>query len=63
MCGIYLSSECWSFEETLEDKLERMKLDKFKKDYPMFFNIEYIIEVVKSEIKVYNNDIMRGLLY
>lgn len=34
-------------------------MDQFKKNYPMFSNIEKIIECVKSNIKIYNNDIMK----
>ena len=53
----------WNFyqEETFEEKLNRMKLDKFKKDYPMFSNIDYITRIVKSKIKIYSEDIMRGV--
>lgn len=76
--GIYFAPDYWSIRigegiidmwsltttpsETIEDKIKRMQMDKFKKDYPMFANIEDIIEKVKLNIKIYNNDIMNTII-
>ena len=33
MSGIFLTEDHWNFEETFDDKFERMKLDELKKKY------------------------------
>ena len=38
-----------------------MKRDKFIKEYPLFSNIDDSITLVKSGVKIYNNDIMREI--
>lgn len=63
MSGIYITEDCWFFEETFEDKLERMKMDKLKKDCPMFSNIEYIIAILKSGLSIYSEDIVKEVGY
>lgn len=37
--------------ETFEEKYEKMKMDKFKKDYPTFSNIQHILNFGKQDIK------------
>ena len=63
MSGIYFTEDHWSFKETFEDKLERMKLDKLKKDCPIFSNIEYIIVILKSGLLIYSEDIVKEVGY
>lgn len=58
-CGGICISTIIPIEETIEEKLERMKMDKFKKDYPMFSNIDNIIKALQSGIKIYNNEIIK----
>lgn len=59
MSGIFLTEDHWNFEETFDDKFERMKLDELKKNYPMFSNIEFVIKILKSEILIYSKDIVK----
>ena len=60
---IYFTEDYWkiSEEEIYKMKLVRMKRDKFIKEYPLFSNIDDIITLVKSGVKIYNNDIMREI--
>lgn len=71
--GIFYTDDCWQNEvtkilrilpldkeETFEGKLERMKMDKFKKDYPMFSNLDKVIESIKTNIKVHSNEYMNN---
>jgi hypothetical protein len=37
-----------------------MKMDKFKKDYPMFNNLDKVIESIKTNIKVHSNEYMNN---
>lgn len=61
MSQIYFSNDSWN-KETFEEKLERMKLDKFKKDYPMFSDIDLVIKLMKNKIKIYNENVIRELI-
>lgn len=46
------------FYETFEEKIERMKLDSFIKEYPMFSEMKYVLKILKSGIRIYSNSIM-----
>lgn len=63
MSGIYITEDHWFFEETFEDKLERMKLDQLKKDCPIFSNIEYVFKILKSGLLIYSEDIVKEVGY
>lgn len=40
-----------------------MKLDKLKKDCPMFSNIEYIFKILKSGLLIYSEGIVKEVGY
>lgn len=45
--------------ETFEEKINKMEMDKFKKNYPIFSNIERVIDLVKPKNRIYSNEIMK----
>ena len=40
-----------------------MKMDKFIEEYPMFANIRQIIDLVKTENRIYSNEIMKEVRF
>lgn len=49
--------------ETFEEKYEKMKMDKFKKDYPIFSNIQHILNFGKTGYKIYNSEYLKETDY
>lgn len=60
---INLSPNYWKNEETFQQKIQQMRLDRFKRNYSIFSNINENVAVVKENVKILDDSIMRMLMF
>ena len=60
---INLSPNYWKNEETFQQKIQQMRLDRFKRNYSIFSNINENVAVVNENVKILDDSIMRMLMF